>query len=107
MTLDQKRIVIAVLAVFFLLSLILVQGIEMARRYEEVGLVQANIAVPASSRDCVDCHGQSTPGIVDHWKSSTHARTGVACVECHQARDGDADAFIHYGKTIAGDCRTA
>ncbi len=101
MTLDQKRIVIAVLAIFFLLSLILVQGIEMARRYEEVGLVQANIAVPASSRDCVDCHGQSTPGIVDHWKSSTHARTGVACVECHQARDGDADAFIHYGKTIA------
>ena len=101
MTLDQKRIVIAVLSIFFLLSLILVQGIEMARRYEEVGLVQANIAVPASSRDCVDCHGQSTPGIVDHWKGSTHARTGVACVECHQARDGDADAFIHYGRQIA------
>ena len=101
MTLDQKRIVIAVLAIFFLLSLILVQGIEMARRYEEVGLVQGDVAVPASSSQCVDCHGQSTPGIVDHWKGSTHARTGVSCVECHQARDRDADAFIHYGQTIA------
>jgi hypothetical protein len=101
MTLDQKRIVIAVLAIFFLLSLILVQSIEVARRYEEVGLVRANVAVPATSRNCVDCHGQSTPGIIDHWKGSTHASTGVGCVDCHQARDGDADGFLHYGRLIA------
>jgi hypothetical protein len=101
MTLDQKRIVIAVLAIFFLLSLILVQSIEVARRYEEVGLVRGSVAVPASSRNCVDCHGQSTPGIVDHWKGSTHAETGVGCVDCHQSRDGDADGFVHYGRLIA------
>jgi hypothetical protein len=101
MTLDQKRIVIAVLAIVFLLSLILVQSIEVARRYEEVGLARASVAVPASSRNCVDCHGQSTPGIIDHWKGSTHASTGVGCVDCHQARDGDADGFLHYGRLIA------
>jgi hypothetical protein len=101
MTLDQKRIVIAILAVFFLLSLILVQSLEVARRYEEVGLVRANVAVPATSRNCVDCHGQSTPAIIDHWKGSTHASTGVGCADCHQARDGDADSFLHYGRLIA------
>ncbi|HXV62354.1 MAG TPA: multiheme c-type cytochrome [Vicinamibacteria bacterium] len=101
MTLDQKRIVIAVLAIFFLLSLILVQSLEVARRYAEVGLAQANVAVPATSQNCVECHGQSTPGIVAHWRGSTHARTGVGCLECHQARDGDADGFSHYGRLIA------
>ena len=101
MTLNEKRTVIAVLSVIFLLSLLLVQRMEVARRYEEVGLVPATVAVPAASKDCVDCHGESTPGIVDHWKASTHAETGVGCVECHQARDGDADAFTHYGELIA------
>jgi hypothetical protein len=66
-----------------------------------VGLVRGSVAVPASSRNCVDCHGQSTPGIVDHWKGSTHAETGVGCVDCHQSRDGDADGFVHYGRLIA------
>ena len=35
-------------------------------------------------------------------KGSKHARVGVACVDCHQAEQGDADAFSHYGATIAG-----
>jgi len=101
MTLNQKRTVIAVLSLIFLLSLLLVQRMEVARRYEEVGLASATIAVPSQSRSCVDCHGQSTPGIVDHWKSSTHARTGVGCVGCHVAQEGDADAFTHYGELVA------
>jgi hypothetical protein len=39
--------------------------------------------------------------IIEHWKGSTHARKGVGCVECHAADKGDADAFEHYGPTIA------
>jgi len=101
MTLDQKRVVLAVLAFVFLLSLVFVQRMEVARRYEEVGLVKAEIAVPATSRACVDCHGQANPGIVDHWKGSTHARKGVACADCHQAETGDVDSFDHYGLHIA------
>jgi hypothetical protein len=49
----------------------------------------------------VDCHRAPTPGIIDHWAGSTHARKGVGCVECHLADRGDADAFDHYGETIA------
>lgn len=101
MTLERKRLLIAGLGALFLASLVFVQWMEVARRYEEVGLAPAHISVPATSKECVDCHGQSNPGIVDHWKGSTHAETGVSCADCHKAEEGDADAFRHYGVVIA------
>ncbi|RMH20559.1 MAG: hydroxylamine oxidoreductase [Acidobacteria bacterium] len=101
MTLNQKRIIIAALAFLFLLSLIFVQWLEVTRRQAEAGLRPPPIAVPASSVACVDCHSETNPGIVAHWRGSEHARTGVGCVECHRAEQADADAFSHYGVTIA------
>ncbi|MCB1055391.1 MAG: hydroxylamine oxidoreductase [Acidobacteria bacterium] len=101
MTLQTKRTIIAVLAFIFLLSLLLVQRLEVARRYQEAGLAKHPVAVPAASKSCVDCHNQGTPGIVDHWKGSRHAEAGVGCADCHQAEVKDADAFNHYGKVIA------
>ncbi|MCE9582925.1 MAG: hydroxylamine oxidoreductase, partial [Planctomycetes bacterium] len=61
----------------------------------------SHVAVPASSKGCVDCHGDNSPGIVAQWKGSTHAKKGVGCFECHQAQQGEADAFSHYGQMIA------
>lgn len=51
--------------------------------------------------DCVDCHARTSPGIVVHWKGSTHAARGVGCAECHLAKKGDIDGFEHYGAFIA------
>ena len=101
MTLIQKRWILLVLSLLFLVSLVFVQILEVNRRLTEAGLREHPIAVPASSKACVDCHRQSNPGIVAHWQGSTHARSGVACVECHQAQKGDADGFDHYGVHIA------
>ncbi|MGE3803732.1 MAG: multiheme c-type cytochrome [Gemmataceae bacterium] len=101
MTLETKKIVIMVLGGLFLVSLVLVQALEVTRRREEAGLAQAKVAIPASSAACVTCHQQGTPGIIDHWKGSTHAHKGIGCVECHQAETTDVDAFNHYGATIA------
>ena len=101
MRLETKRIIIAVLGSLFLASLILVQWMEVARKRAEVGLSGPRIVVPASSKQCVECHQQSNPGIVAQWKDSTHARKGVGCSDCHQADREDADAFQHYGATIA------
>jgi hypothetical protein len=101
MTLEQKRIVIAVLAFLFLASLILVQKLEVSRRAQEAGLEEHPVAVPANSKACVDCHVQSNPGIIAHWKGSTHAASGVGCVECHAAEQDDADVFTHYAAAIA------
>ncbi len=103
MSLRAKQLIIAVLGILFLVSLIFVQWMEVARKQEEAGVALKHISVPDNSKDCVECHQQSknTPGIIDHWKGSTHAVKGVGCVECHQATQGDPDAFEHYGATIA------
>lgn len=101
MSLNAKRVVIAILGGVFLLSLIFVQWIEVTRRRQEAGLVAHTVVVPDASRACVDCHGKSTPGVIDHWKGSTHAMKGVGCVDCHTADKDDADAFSHYGALIA------
>jgi hydroxylamine dehydrogenase len=101
MKLESKRIVIAVLGAAFLASLLFVQAMEVARKHEEAGLTPKRIAVPANAKECVDCHAQENPGIVAHWKGSTHAEKGVGCVECHQADEKDADGFRHHGVLIA------
>jgi len=58
-------------------------------------------AVPEGSQTCVECHRKTSPGIVDHWIGSTHESQGVGCADCHAADAKDADAFVHYGATIA------
>ena len=101
MKMTTKRILIGAMGGVFLLSLIFVQWEEITRRRQEAGLVPVHIDVPESSKDCVDCHAKESPAISDHWMGSKHALTGVGCVECHQANEGDPDAFTHYGQLIA------
>ena len=101
MTVKSKQIVITLLALVFLGSLILVQWREVARKYEEVGLVEPRIVIQASSQACVDCHIQQNRGIVEHWKGSEHALKGIGCYECHQAEKTDPDGFEHEGSFIA------
>jgi hypothetical protein len=101
MNLSTKQAIIGVLGFLFLLSLVFVQYEEVTRKRAEAGIGEVNVAVPESSRACTECHAQATPGIIDHWKGSTHAQSGVGCVECHSAGDGEPDAFAHYGATIA------
>lgn len=101
MSLNTKRWIIAALGGLFLLSLLFVQWEEVRRRNIEAGLTHAPPDVPASSAECVRCHRQITPGIIEHWQGSTHAHKGVGCVECHAAAEKDADGFAHYGAHIA------
>ena len=101
MTLRTKRIIIAFLGAAFLASLLFVQWMEVIRKQEEAGLISPQIAVPAASDACVDCHAKETPGIVQQWRGSTHAEKGVACYDCHQADRGDWDAYDHEGSVIA------
>ncbi len=101
MSMKMKQTIIAILGALFLVSLIFVQAMELIRKKEEAGLRRPHIAVPVTSKGCVDCHEKSSPGIIDHWAGSTHALKGVGCVECHKASKDDADHFEHWGATIA------
>ena len=93
MSARTKQLLIGFLGLVFLSSLVLVQWLEVTRRQQEAGLAVHPVSIPGSSQSCVACHVQTSPGIIDHWKGSTHAVKGVGCVECHQAQKGDIDAF--------------
>jgi len=50
---------------------------------------------------CMDCHTKKSPGIVNDWKNSQHARARVTCYDCHKAEKTDLDAQEHEGALIA------
>ena len=101
MSLTAKKYIIGILGLIFLASLVLVQWKEIQRKQHEVEGRTTNVSIPFRSQKCVECHQQSSPGIIDHWKYSTHAQKGIGCVECHEAEKDDVDGFLHYGETIA------
>jgi len=61
----------------------------------------AQAQVSAEGQACLDCHSNSTPGIVEQWRDSAHARKNVDCYSCHRASDKDPATFEHYGQRIA------
>ena len=70
MNLDQKQIVIIILAVFFMAMLTIVAWVEGGRAL----VVHAPKAVVTSENlACVDCHRVKSPGIVGQWEISHHA----------------------------------
>ncbi len=56
---------------------------------------------PETSDACISCHEEETPGLVAQWRESRHAEKDVGCFDCHQAKEGEPDAFDHKGDTIA------
>jgi len=40
-------------------------------------------AQAGSKKDCLSCHTEVTPGIVQDWKLSKHAKADVGCAVCH------------------------
>ena len=98
MTLNTKKVVVAGLSVFFLLSLLIVAWVEGGRRR----FVDApDAVVTGENKDCVSCHKTKSPGIVGQWEQSKHSRSGIGCYDCHKAKKGDIDGFPHEGKFIA------
>ncbi|MCI0588727.1 MAG: hydroxylamine oxidoreductase [Planctomycetes bacterium] len=106
MTLEAKKIVVALLSVLFLLSLLVVAWIEGGKQRL---VPQPPMELTVESEGCYECHKEKTPGIAAQWADSRHARLGVGCYECHQAKEGEVDGWKHEGRWIAtvvtpGDC---
>jgi len=97
-SLDQKQRVIVVLALFFLAALLIVAWVEGGRARV---IRAADAVVTAENAECIDCHRVKSPGIVGQWEISTHARTGIGCLQCHKAQEGDIDGYDHEGSFIA------
>ena len=98
MSLDQKQKIIIGLALFFMAALLIVAWVEGGRQR----VVHApDAVVTAENRACVDCHRVKSPGIVGQWEISTHAESGIGCLQCHKAKPGDLDGYDHEGSFIA------
>lgn len=50
---------------------------------------------------CLECHTKESPGIVNDWKASQHARSKVTCYDCHKAEKIDPDVQEHEKVDIA------
>jgi hypothetical protein len=59
--------------------------------------------VSAPTAECIRCHEEKNIHRVQivEWEKSAHAKKGVGCFECHQAAEGDRDAWDHEGFLIS------
>jgi hydroxylamine dehydrogenase len=114
---------IPLLVVFCLFS-----AIQIISAAEEKGTIVSQDMISPQTRTCIGCHSNLTPGIVQDWLSSRHAKTlpgealkksslekrisaetlpkellehVVGCYECHSRNvDNHKDAFDHMGHRL-------
>jgi hydroxylamine dehydrogenase len=48
-----------------------------------------------TGKNCITCHRDVAPGIVNDWKNSRHAHVGVSCVDCHAVDADSPTAILH------------
>jgi hypothetical protein len=48
-----------------------------------------------SGRNCITCHRDLNPGIVNDWKQSRHGHVGVSCIDCHAVPADSPMAIQH------------
>jgi hypothetical protein len=92
-SLNMKKVIIAFLSVVFFISLLIVAWIEGGRKRV---LQYPDAVATGISKDCINCHEGTTPGIVKQWKESKHSHSGIGCYDCHEAKNGDKDLIVHY-----------
>jgi hydroxylamine dehydrogenase len=112
----------------FLVVFCLFSAIQMISAAEEKGVMVSQDMMSPQTRTCIGCHSNVTPGIVQDWLSSRHAKTlpgealkksslekrisaetlpkellehVVGCYECHSRNvDNHKDAFDHMGHRL-------
>ena len=91
----MRRILLGVLAVILTAAGCFLSKDEGGGRHTSAAVVTVD------SKQCLDCHTKKQPSIVDAWQRSRHAEAGVGCYECHQAKYGEVDAFMHFERYIS------
>lgn len=60
-----------------------------------------------STNECVTCHENTTPGIVEQYGHSTMAAANVTCQDCHEVKEGYPGSIEHEDTYILGKPTTA
>jgi hypothetical protein len=56
---------------------------------------------PEVAGKCMTCHKEKSPGLYKQWYTSAHGIHKVVCLDCHGAKQGEPDAYMHEGALIA------
>ncbi|GAB4185533.1 MAG: hypothetical protein Kow00108_22990 [Calditrichia bacterium] len=82
---------IGIFSILLIITLMIVAGIEMKKSTSE----EPEIEIDKQTAECITCHEKKGVAVkaVDAWKESKHAVMGIGCYECHEAKDGEFDAF--------------
>lgn len=105
---SARVLIIALTATIVVLVLALV-AIVIARSAapaETSATAPVNV-LATSDNECVTCHRQSTPGIVEQYGHSTMAAADVTCQDCHVVAADYPGAVDHEGVHVVNEPTTA
>ncbi|PKO12086.1 MAG: nitrate reductase [Chloroflexi bacterium HGW-Chloroflexi-10] len=115
----QSKPLIGRIFVISLMALVLILSVIIAiltvnRATIEAGPAQVNV-LANSTNQCVDCHRNATPGIVEQYGVSSMARANVKCESCHEVEAGYPGSVEHEGTHVlqspstemCNDCHSA
>jgi hypothetical protein len=94
-----------------LVAMIVVLGVALiilviSHAGAQVNLGQVDV-LARSSDDCVTCHREATPGIIDQFSHSAMAAAEVTCRDCHEVKADYPGAVAHEGAYILATPSTA
>ncbi|MEK7278579.1 MAG: multiheme c-type cytochrome [Chloroflexota bacterium] len=102
---SARLLIIGLVAVIVVLGLSVVMlSIGRSAAPTQPGQVDA---LATSNDDCVTCHRNATPGIVQQYGHSTMAGANVACRDCHEVEAGYPGAAEHEGAYVLAQPTTA
>ena len=103
---SARLLIAGLVAVIVVLALALI--VLTVQRSAEVSARPERVNVLADSQDeCVACHRQSTPGIVEQYGHSSMAAAKVTCQDCHVVAASYPGAVAHEGTHVLNQPTTA
>ncbi len=94
----SKTIVISLITLVFALSII-IAFLSVNRAMIEAGPERNNV-LTGSKNDCVQCHQNASPGIVEQYGVSTMAAANVTCQNCHEVEENYPGSVKHEGTFV-------
>ncbi len=80
--LSRKLLLIAILALFTSYS----YAADAVTATEYIKTKKVNNHLIKKGKKCIECHATKSPGMVEDWKNSRHAHSGVSCIDCHEVK---------------------
>ncbi len=93
----SRVLVLSIVGILILFGLVLVIRLTGAPPAAEAQRVDA---LANSTDNCVSCHRQASPGIVQQYGHSTMAAAKVTCQDCHEVKANYPGAVEHEGSYV-------